>query len=286
MSSDKLIKNLYQHPQKDKGKEKSVWSGHIENGSHQLDLLFMPNDDGYKYILTVVDVATRKIDARPLKSKDSAKAWKAYKSILNGDILGKSDEVGKMKIHVDNGSEFKGDFYKSAMKYGLWVVKNVPGRHRQQGLVEAQNKRLAKALFKNMTAREILTGKKNKEWVDELKGVVKKLNKKRVPPKQLNINAPPHWGRDVLPLGTKVRVQLDNPRSADANAEKYKGGFRVTDIRWDPQPSEISNYWIRPDRPVMYNLDGNDTIAYTRNQLQVIPKNEKMPSKKKYLKRK
>ena len=38
--------------------------------------------------------------------------------------------------------------------------------------------------------------------------------------------------------------------------------------------------FLRPNQPVMYQVDNNNNVAYTIYQLQVIPKNELKPSSK------
>ena len=43
----------------------------VPNEVHQADLLFLPHDYGYKYALTVVDVASRYKQAEALKNKVS-----------------------------------------------------------------------------------------------------------------------------------------------------------------------------------------------------------------------
>ena len=37
---------------------------------HQADLLFLPNDKGFKYLLVVVDIGSRHVDAQPIRKKD------------------------------------------------------------------------------------------------------------------------------------------------------------------------------------------------------------------------
>eukprot|EP00043_Microstomoeca_roanoka_P010195 m.97071 g.97071 ORF g.97071 m.97071 type:complete len:79 (-) comp14815_c1_seq2:1164-1400(-) len=57
-----LTKDLMQRPTPDKGANKP----HITvegKGTHQMDLLELPNDNGYRYALVIVDVATRACDA-------------------------------------------------------------------------------------------------------------------------------------------------------------------------------------------------------------------------------
>ena len=54
------------------------------NYIHQADLLFLPTDEGEKYALVVVDVASRYIDTEPLSSKNSASIAKALKRCMRG----------------------------------------------------------------------------------------------------------------------------------------------------------------------------------------------------------
>src|SRR3954464_12062482 len=59
--------NLYTKPKKD------VISPHVdvwkEDAVLQADILEMPDDEGYRYILMVVELSIPKIDAEPLKNK-------------------------------------------------------------------------------------------------------------------------------------------------------------------------------------------------------------------------
>ena len=44
---------------------------------YQADLLFLPNDEGYKYALVVVDIGSGLCDAEPLKSKKTTEVKSA-----------------------------------------------------------------------------------------------------------------------------------------------------------------------------------------------------------------
>ena len=47
---------LHQIPQKEKGAEMPSTNVYVKNGVHQADLIFLPEDRGYKYALVVVDL--------------------------------------------------------------------------------------------------------------------------------------------------------------------------------------------------------------------------------------
>ena len=49
----------------------------------QADLLYLPDDKGYKYALVCVDVGSGYIDAEQLKERDATTVLNAYKKITN-----------------------------------------------------------------------------------------------------------------------------------------------------------------------------------------------------------
>jgi hypothetical protein len=83
--------------------------------------------------------------------------------------------------------------------------------------------------------------------------------------------------RYVFPIGTRVRKQLDNPKGI--NNEKLFGKFRATDYRWDQKISTITSVYLAPESPPLYQLDNNDQIGYTKNQLQLVDDKEQLPEK-------
>lgn len=112
------------------------------------------------------------------------------------------------------------------------------------------------------------------------------LNKKAKahPPKPLPDHPVAEGSSQVLlEVGTKVRVLLDEPQ--DMITGKVHGKFRSVDFKWSPQIRTIKNVLLMPGQPPMYQLDGTFTddklskVAYTKNQLQVVPENEQMPPK-------
>ena len=68
-----------------------------ENNRHQADLLFLPDDKGYRYLLMVVDMATKRVAGRPLKNKKAANVLKglAGASVFVGPRL---DDLGACNL--------------------------------------------------------------------------------------------------------------------------------------------------------------------------------------------
>ena len=86
--------------------------------------------------------------------------------------------------------------------------------------------------------------------------------------------------QDLIPLGTNVRIALDEPRSY--NEAKLSGKFRSTDQRWGQDIFRITSYIFDPHEPVMYKtnkpLKKDERVSYTSKQLQVVPPDEEDPS--------
>ena len=259
-----------------------------EGSRAQADLLFLPNDNGYRYCLVVVDTSTKALDAEPIKSKESAAVIKAFENIFKRKYVKKP-----FKIEVDAGSEFKGQTRKWFDANGILVRVAEIGRHRQQAMVERANQTIGSILFKRMTAQEILTGSQSKHWTRDLPKLIKLMNVhvKERDSKKKPLKADESMGDllcegdscNMLAEGDRVRVALEYPIDPVTH-EKLHGKFRSSDIRWHPEVRTIRQALLKPNFPPMYLLDGNvgpykvTPVAYTKNQLQLVPKKEKLPN--------
>jgi len=168
-----LVSNLLAVPKKDKGLNMTHYREYSKDYIHQADLLFLPEDNGYKYALVVVDIGSKLVDAVPLKTKESKGVVKGFKKIYARKILTKP-----FKIETDSGSEFKDAFKTWAKDEGIKVKTAKPHRHRQVAMVERRNQMIGKKLFYRMTEQEILTGETSREWVSDLLEVIKEINKR------------------------------------------------------------------------------------------------------------
>src|SRR6185437_6395491 len=72
---------LHEVPQREKGDNAPKFQPQKPNMVHRADLLFLPDDKGYKYALVVVDIGSRYCDAVPLKTKSNAEVIKAFNTI-------------------------------------------------------------------------------------------------------------------------------------------------------------------------------------------------------------
>jgi hypothetical protein len=308
-----LVQNLLAVPKKDKSCEATHTICPTKNYINQVDVLFLPEDKtvikgsakrvkkefeqvnkirlaekqtfktdcGKKYLLVCVDIATSMCDAEPIKYKYPFIVRDALKRIYGRKILKLPHE-----IEVDAGNEFKADFSTHFNNVSNVRVKKA-GRHRAQAVVEGINSLLSQILQTRMIAEELINKEYSREWVDEIPNVVTAANKtfSHDPPETEIVNHESikvkkgTLASNILPEGTAVRIQLDNPVDA-VKTKRLNGKFRIGDIRWENVVRHNTQVYLRPDFPPMYQVDNDDNVAYTRNQLQVVLANEKKPSKK------
>jgi hypothetical protein len=280
-----VVEALYEQPKKDKGKAVPSYKrgGAEPSQVYSADLLTMPEDKGYNYLLVVVDTITGLTDASPLKNKDAESVLRGFKDIF---AKGTPLAMPKWSIQLDEGTEFKSVVKKYFEENGVLIRYGKVDRSRHQALAENRNKIIAKALFQKQVAQEILTNTTSTNWVDDVQIVLDMINeyergkykieKQREGKRLQKGMAIPYLpkGTVILEVGTKVRVKLDKPRGV--LGEKLHGTFRATDIKWDPRIRTIKNIILTPNQPVMYQVEG-ETTGYTRNQLQIVDANEKQP---------
>ena len=282
---ESIIDNLFKKVKKNKNPNRTHFGDYPENRVHQMDLIYLPEDNGFKYALVVVDVGTRKIDAQPLKTKLSSDVVKALKTIYRREILKKP-----LLIQVDSGKEFRGEFFNYCDDFNIKLKVGKTARHKQQALVESANKKIGILIFRRMTEEEIQTGEVSVQWVDDLKPIVKSINDK-IEKKRINdeIKAKKQTNKKpkddyqcsgdtcyLLSEGDKVRVALDYPRNVYDN-KRLMGKFRESDVRWEIKPRIIKQVILQPQQPPLYLVsmidNENETdhgVAYTKNELQLV----------------
>ena len=229
----------------------------------QMDLLYLPDDRGYKYLLVAVDNYDGKTDAEPLKNRDARTIRNAIDKILRRKIIQKP-----YIIQVDNGSEFKKGLKGYLAKKNISLRVGATARHSQQAVVEARNKTFGTVIMKVQLANELENDETDREWVKLLPTIIKEINKvaKPVPVKRTGKVQCVKDDCMLYSVGDKVYYQLDFP----INFEKKRqyGTFRAGDIRYGLRPKKIVNILLIPDRPPRYVLEGIDNRTFSKNQLK------------------
>lgn len=279
------IYNLYKKPTPEKGDDMPRFQVFKEGEFQQADILYLPEDKGFKYCLVVVDNASRRFDAEPVKILSSKSVLDTIKKIYKRPYV----KMPESRLEVDAGKEFQGEFKKYFNDNDVEIRVAKTGRSRQQALVERKNFSIAKLLFFRMTAQELATDEPSTEWVEDLPQVVKLINAKIgkfKPPKIEDLQRLKDKGsklnHELLEQGTKVRVMLDKPQ--EVTGQRLSGKFRATDVRWNKDIRIIKHIIMKPGYPPLYLLNdpkGKDSyekgVAYTKLQLQPVSESENKP---------
>jgi len=283
------LNQLFAIPKKESPKLAAHIYNFQEDNTHQADILFLPHDTvgkkKYAYALIVVDVATGDTDGEPLLFQEgwngptSEDVSQAIVKIYKRNILKKP----KLLV-TDSGQEFQDEPFQDFLEKNVigWK-KAVGGRHRQVGLVERRNYTIGRAIMMRQHAESMITQKETRHWVkffpDLMKAVNTRFSHKPMDDKDLYKKYGDPWkeNQKILPIGTRVRIQLMEPK--DFKERGIKGHFRAGDIRYGQDIFKIVSYYFDPHAPVLYKLNHklkkNQHVAYTRQQLQVV-KNDEM----------
>ena len=260
-----------------------------EDAVQQADLLFLPNDNGYKYALVCVDVATRKTDAEPIKDKQPKTVLKALKKIWKRKYVNRPTVFFK----TDDGSEFKGVVEQYFEDNGIIRMVGKAGRSRSQSVVEAVNLMLGKAIAVKHRNDELADDEYTDDWVDDIPIIIKEYNKfiqerteerkriskksrKKIMYEEMNVAAE----MPAYQVGDLVHIPLDKP--TNLKGDRLNGKFRAGDLRRETKPRKITDVLIGD--PTVYKVDGLKTAVYTKEML--IPDTKKgkpKGTKKKYV---
>ena len=245
-----------------------------ENYLHQADILYLPTSQfGFKYAFVIVDIATSKCDAIPLKNKTPKDIINSLKTIYDKHTILKKPYI----LQFDSGSEFKNkDVKKHLTDLKISVRYTLPNRHRQNSVVESRNKYLGHLILKYLALKELKTGKKSTAWHKNIDDFITYMNSKLKKPRSLNMFDDITGRNDnieILELNQKVRKILDYPINANNN-KKVDNKFRTGDMRFSKEIYKIKHIILNPNIPPLYMLNKKDndetldnTIAYTFNQL-------------------
>lgn len=238
------------------------------------DLLMLPTTkDGYKYLLTVVDLATDEVDFEPLTSKHPSEVLNAMKSIFNRPHLKKPFA----SIRTDSGSEFKGVFAKFLYDENILHKVADPNRHQQMANIESLNKQLGRLLNGYMNTVEERTGKTYREWPDVLSTIRTELNKIRKKdekdPYTYKYQSPDVSVKPKYKVNDLVYRKSEYPRDA-LGRKQPTNVFRTGDYRWELIPRKIEKILFYSGKvPIRYLLSDLNNVSYAEHEL--LPAKEK-----------
>ena len=261
------------------------WTVDRPNYVHQADLLFVTYETigkrTFKYILVVVDVASRYVDAEPFSKKDSISVEKAFEKIYSRKLT-----FPRIPI-VDPGTEFKGEVTKLMKDHDVHIQQSEAKTHRAQALVERANRILAERLYSHQYAQILLKG--NETWKRRLTGVIQAINSepRRILTNETQIDAVDDAKVKIEDVSCNRPVGLDEERLPPGVKVKYlyapgedEGGDRrrATDPIWSAEVYNLDRIVVSYDQPVLYYLPKpTPRRGFVREELQVVPEGTELP---------
>jgi len=288
-SKVEVVDQLYKLPQKDIEGDAPNIPIIDPNYAQYIDILYLPNDQGKKYCLVIVDQGSRYVGACAMEDRKVDDVIRAMRTIYR--VYNKWLKY-PVVIISDKGSEFLKNFDEKILQsFGIEHHKILkPGRSRSN-LAERKNQTIGKIISRVLTQVQITSGKPSSRWVSYLPMIINKINEKvqeqDLKPISFEDSQPITFDSnkkiDMLNVGDDVRVMLDKP--IDVANNKLHGSFRTGDIRWNPEIRTVRLITSKPNQPFLYYLNGSEKmddvyvekVGYTRNQLQKVSTRERNP---------
>ena len=174
--------------------------------------------NGYKFILTVVDYFSRFVWARKMKTQTAINVTKSLKSIVE-----ETKTYPKM-IQADNGSEFMNETTEWMKENNIVYIKNLSYTPTSNGLVENKNRRIREVL------REMMIRNNSRNWTNSLQIACENLNSQRNGTTKQTPSSVWRQGHEILDRDKGV-VDLHKNRIVREikknTAEKFEVGDKV-----------------------------------------------------------
>lgn len=130
------------------------------------DLAFMEklaaSNNGFRYLLVVVDTLSRYLYVEPMKTKSAAEAKKAFSKIIT------TKKIKPKKLWVDKGTEFAGEFKSYCEKESIEIYST--NSETKSAFAERNIRSLKSLLYKFMHEKE------SERYIDELQNFVGVIN--------------------------------------------------------------------------------------------------------------
>lgn len=296
---DNFTDDLLKKPGKDNDKPHIYTTG--ANVVQQADVLKLPEDQNFGYLLVVVDTGTKLMDAVPIrgelnstKVRDALKyIWGRPKLTRQGKFSNTNPPKGKVDgktniykhglkrileepvmLQTDGGPEFKKnvDAYLKSKK--IVHRTGMPYRSRQQAYAEARNGSIAAMLLGRQKQDEVKANVVSKAWLNMVWRSVLANNKAngQNPINNTGIPEDPNCrgqSCSLIPVGTVVRRMEDAPRDV-LTGKKEVGKFRKGDLRWEVATRKVSMQIIKPGNPPLYRLSSLDTDKKKKLNMKIV----------------
>ena len=174
-------------------------------------------NNGFKFILTVVDYFSRHVWARKMKTQTTINVTKALKSIVE------ETKTYPKIIQADNGNEFMNETSKWMKDNDITYIKTNSYSPQSNGLVEGKNRRIREVL------RELMIRNNNRNWTNSLEIACENLNTQRngtTKKTPISIWRP---GHEIIHKDKEI-VQFHKDRIVNEIKKNTAGKFNVGDL--------------------------------------------------------
>ena len=208
---------------------------------------FKEQNNGFEYILNVVDCFSRFAWAVPLKQKKATEVLNAFKEIVKQNN-GKNPKL----LWVDEGSEFYNKQMKDWCKSNDLTMYSTHGAHKS-AVVERFNRTIKTKMWRQFIA------KNTRNWLSLLPGLMKDYNST----KHSSIKMTPN---DAKKLNSTEVAELNDDSSSKLDAKKVaKPEFKVGDyVRISRQKNVFEKGYENPwSMEIFKIIKVHDTTPYT-----------------------
>ncbi len=251
---NETTQQLTKKPKKIKQKDMAHIQVHARAEIIMMDVLFLPEDNGFPYALVALDLATNNIDCEPIKTKHAQTILNAFKIILKRKFI----KLPRTMVITDDGNEV---FAQYLSKNKIIHRETISGKHRQMMPMDSRCAVIGSYLMRAMHTDETVTGETSRKWKARLTQLVKILNTPQYLKQQLwTADVPDNFGntggppQTLLNIGQEVRIPMDNPIDHITN-KRLHGTFRQGDLRWSKQKYKVAWVYLNPEQPPLYAVE-------------------------------
>lgn len=229
------------------------------------------DNQGYKYILCIIDVYSRKVWCYKMKNKDNINVFESFRQFMNDSNLKKYTPTILMS---DNDSTFINSQFQDILKSNDIIHQpNIINDHHALGLIDS----FARTLKKTLT--RLFLQHNNTNWINELNDIIK------------NYNAMPNSALENIKPDNAL-LEKNHRKIYDINYEKSLYNNGRSDINVNDRVRIKLTGTFRKGTEARYSDDvytvkkvngksvtlNNDEV-YKRTSLLIVPKSTKTDEK-------
>jgi transposase InsO family protein len=235
-----------------------------------IDLIDMQNFEynGYRYILTCIDLFSKYVWAVPIKNKEDSTVKNAMEKLIKSKSM-----KGVRSIRSDRGSEFIADVFKNMLtKHKVTQVLSTAKLPQSNGNIEITNRTIKNAL------RKAIKIAKSYDWVKILPTIIKNINStishttKKTPNEvhnEVNKQALDNVHKNIkkarvkknesfekqLSVGDRVRLKLGEDDRDRYNQNYSNEIYTISHVTKPKNKITATQYSLTGKREVFYDTD-------------------------------